>query len=935
MPPPPRVDINGNPIGWDNKPMAPLRSWESVPLADPETGEIVDLSPDEAADAFVQGRYDLDAGQTYQMELASTGDVGEVAPENVAEMLSLGGRFITKAEIDRRAQVADSDTVGGSLAAFANQALLGVPALIEEDVRSGGALNRNIQRGIMGDGTDAEPVHQTGYLSAATEANPTAATVGEFAGYATAAIPGMAAENALLRSATAAGGGLLKRMGTRALTRGAIGAAENAAIGQVDYFSDVALGEQQFSAESLLAAAGRDALIGAGANVAFGGAIDAVGGAASILGEVTQRIRAGAGSSNAISRGYGRAVSAITGDAEAGAIAREFTEDTAEGRAKRAIVARGDAVFEDGARSIRRAGDVIEGDAKKILELATGEGKASRIRELARGNDLGSAEREARGLLDEMEAKFREILDPENLHEQGHRKTAKNGISRVAATRRELSEAIARGDEDAIGDVFISMDRFKRGFQKDIKAGGVGNDHFPDLDALQNGLRHHLEDVRLYGKAGEQQIAINKAWTDYLSTIQRYDTSFKTQMGQDGFRPVYTFDPAKAETYLHNLGRARNDLAEEALELHFRNQERLVNEIANHYDLSGEMAAKLSATQASAKEMQKTLSKVRYEVTQANKFAHLQKHSSIGTEAAALGWAAGKANPVLGAGVGAVAYAASNPSKMVRMVSRLDGAKERVKDWINKSAKDALSSKASPRLARVRERMASATATARRSGKVIARGGQSLARGYARPALAERYTERFDRLRADSSEKKHDQVAANIRSFAPGISAMAAQTASRADAFLQSKIPVGALPSNTLQPHLTRPRVSDAEMAKFLRYARAVDEPLTVIEDLADGALTREGVEAVRAVYPSLFSAMQSAVMTAVTESTEALAYDKRVQIGLLLDVPTDPSLAPGAIVALQSAYKSPNKLAPPPARLSAPKMSAALLTDTQRVAST
>lgn len=933
MPPPPTLSLS-----------------TAITVANPETGEALDLSPEEATNAVASGSVDLDGDREYHVE-APDGSVVTVPATSVAEAVSLGGRLITEDDVARRREVeAQSGDLASSALAFTNAAFSGGLSLYEQDLKTRGGVMRNIGNVITGRPTQLLPEART--VNTATEANPGAATAGELASYAAAAAPGIAAENALVRMATAEGGSALRNLGTRALARGVVGAGENIAIGRVQQFGEIASGREQPTAENLLAAMGRDALIGSVANAGMGGLVDAGAAATGLLRRGASRVsgvfargrdavaeafqqQTGVplrdGVADVVAETYGKVVGRVSGDLEAGATTARLASRTPEGRAARAVINRGDAVIEDGARALRRAGDAAERDARPIMEIAQGEGKASRMAKLARGMSLDTAFDESASLLSQARAHFEDILSKP--HIAGAQLAAESGIGVVKQAEDLIERAVIAGDKDAVGRIFIEMDRAKRRIQKEIAQTSQMSEWFPGLENLQRRFINHLEDTRIYGAAATAQAETNAMWTKFLGNNLKFRNTFMTKIGNEGFRPVYTFDPGKAARHLENVGKARNDIAEEVLGSHFKNQDNLLDAIAKHYDLEPEMVAQLKKARSSSKEIGAELQKRLADVETLNQYKYLKDMQKEGVGSTAVGYAAGALGPV--GLVGAAAYkAVSSPATMIRLMAQLEKRNIQVGKWITRSAKDALGP-TSARLARVQERAGRVIERARSVGRTAGKAAQLAARTYARPALAEHYSARMERLKADASEKKHEQVAANIRPFAPGVAQAAAQTAARADAFLQSKIPTGALPSNTLQPHLTRPRVSDAEMSKFLRYARAVDEPLTVIEDLADGALTREGVEAVRAVYPSLFSAMQTAVMTAVTESTEALAYDKRVQIGLLLDVPTDPSLAPAAIVALQSAYKSPNKLAPPPARLSAPKMSAALLTDTQRVAST
>ena len=95
---------------------------------------------------------------------------------------------------------------------------------------------------------------------------------------------------------------------------------------------------------------------------------------------------------------------------------------------------------------------------------------------------------------------------------------------------------------------------------------------------------------------------------------------------------------------------------------------------------------------------------------------------------------------------------------------------------------------------------------------------------------------------------------------------------------------------------------SHSEMDRFMRYAGAVDRPESVIDDLRHGRASREAIEALRAVYPSLYQRL-------VREVTQQLAsdegappsYQHRLQLGLLMGAPVDPTMTPSFMAMLNA----------------------------------
>jgi hypothetical protein len=81
-----------------------------------------------------------------------------------------------------------------------------------------------------------------------------------------------------------------------------------------------------------------------------------------------------------------------------------------------------------------------------------------------------------------------------------------------------------------------------------------------------------------------------------------------------------------------------------------------------------------------------------------------------------------------------------------------------------------------------------------------------------------------------------------------------------------------------------------------------VANPLSVLSELEEGTLTREHVEALKMVYPAMYEELQVRVLQEVEKQPD-LAYSKRLQLGVLLDIPTDSSLLGSSIMALQARY--------------------------------
>jgi len=186
---------------------------------------------------------------------------------------------------------------------------------------------------------------------------------------------------------------------------------------------------------------------------------------------------------------------------------------------------------------------------------------------------------------------------------------------------------------------------------------------------------------------------------------------------------------------------------------------------------------------------------------------------------------------------------------------------------------------------------------------------RSAVRANTRPPTREERDKKFERQR-DQVAQTLTQPEAAQRKFAdvaqvnPALASKLAQKQVDGATFLQSKLPPTAA-SVGLQPKFDKVEPSQAEKDKFLRYADAVENPLSVLEDAVKGRVSREGVEALRVVYPALYAEMQRQVAEHVSSLKRPLSYAEKAQIGALTGVPADRTFAPENVRDFQAAMSN------------------------------
>lgn len=139
---------------------------------------------------------------------------------------------------------------------------------------------------------------------------------------------------------------------------------------------------------------------------------------------------------------------------------------------------------------------------------------------------------------------------------------------------------------------------------------------------------------------------------------------------------------------------------------------------------------------------------------------------------------------------------------------------------------------------------------------------------------------------------------------ARGIAQKASAVVGRGVVFLAAKLPTSA-PMKSITPQFDRVKdLSPEEKDKFLRYVKAVDDPLSVLDDMSRGRLTREGVESLREVYPELYATLQQQAIEKCADTKHPLDYNQKIQLGLLLGIPTDSTLDPAFMRRMQQIHQ-------------------------------
>lgn len=220
------------------------------------------------------------------------------------------------------------------------------------------------------------------------------------------------------------------------------------------------------------------------------------------------------------------------------------------------------------------------------------------------------------------------------------------------------------------------------------------------------------------------------------------------------------------------------------------------------------------------------------------------------------------------------------------------------------SAIDSFSSRAAPL---VGARVAPAVAQAARSSY-----GDAGKRGRPSPEEHRRMVTDIAAAAADPDgyrAKVWEQLTA-VRGHDPMLADDIEELAMRRLAFLATIIPPVPQVGTPVDDRKWAP--SDAEISRTARYVAAAEDAQRFAVELARGRLTRETVQATKAVYPRYFAAVIEDLHEQMANRPRSLPYAKRMQLDILLGTNFEPTTEPRRVAQLQSNFVTVSQ-APPP----------------------
>lgn len=253
-------------------------------------------------------------------------------------------------------------------------------------------------------------------------------------------------------------------------------------------------------------------------------------------------------------------------------------------------------------------------------------------------------------------------------------------------------------------------------------------------------------------------------------------------------------------------------------------------------------------------------------------------------------------NPAVGLAVGGAASlgftVATHPVATMRLLDRLAGAKRNSTERLNEG------------MGRIRGVLERGGSFSRSAGRVLPPTVAVLRDSQKREAAYREYRDRILEMAGNPAAftAALDDSANAVGSFiSPQLGDAMAMRVQAGVQFLAANLPASDQPSlfdmfETEDPSLV-------EMDRWLNMFEAIENPLGLLDKLAEGSLEVEHVDAVQAVYPELLTLVRAELTQIVAGLSSLPSYQQRMELGTLLGVPVDRTLSSSFVHSMQQNF--------------------------------
>lgn len=732
--------------------------------------------------------------------------------------------------------------------------------------------------------------------------NPGSAISGQIAGtLASALVPGgplaQVGKGAKI-AGSAVQAGRLGRLGGAVVREG----LEGAAIGLGSAISEASLGDPDDFAEYFLADVGMATAFGGGLPI-LGKTLKAGGkGAMKILPSRAKDVisvyakQAGALPAKGLERAYdGLRRRLVRLQAKATGADAKFLEkvsaSTPEGKILRQKLLGSKKPDVEVVKRLTQLSDDVEQIVQQQSQKAVGTFKKNKVAQMLSKDsvDVATAARAADDVFARIEQQADDMLKDSSSF--GWR----SDVKRSRDLARNMRQTIKNTDDAA--ELYVQMDKAKRLLADNAKFNRnlamMDSRDYAASSALRNlhgDLKANLESAELWGTVGKMQQDVNVAWKEMLDTNKVYRRHFMTNTPQG-----FVHDAGKLNSFVNQVTGVRGDAKMEALLRRRAAQQRLVKTLDDHYDFDEAGKEAIKRLAGTTDEAGKVIKEIEGNLTLHNKWEEVVKAEKesffgrVGELSAVGGFLAG------GPAAGAVAAAGTllfKPATVLRTVASIE-----------RHAGNALKRMSSG----VKRFAGTAAKTAELTYKPTATKALLELKGTSGERRRKAYESVLSEVRdlASNIDNVTSVLQARMGAIsqdAPAISSKMTHRALTALQELSKELPPDSLSTDEAFGAKKVPTATSEQIDRFVQKLEGIEDPLSILDDMNNNMLTAEKVEAVKNVYPRLFEEMGVQIMEEISEaqaSGNELPYQKRLQLGLVFEVPTDESLRPNFVRAM------------------------------------
>jgi len=502
------------------------------------------------------------------------------------------------------------------------------------------------------------------------------------------------------------------------------------------------------------------------------------------------------------------------------------------------------------------------------------------------------------------------------------------------------TKLVVRKPAKNAAEVFDNMIELRRDLDSMLKYDKSGADFTPKqrrtkefIKEARDTIQAHLRNAEIYGEGASARARLDALSTKFYSYIGDNSEFARLFLSADG-----TFSSTKLATYLRQIEAFRGVNRQEAINEFFgamRDINTELVDLAKQVDVQfshsklADLHTKATGARDIAAERLADSAKARQAV---NDTTSLLERKTLGVATGAT------VGAVLGGPVGALAGAAAqygyqmlkDPVLTGRTILAMERLSQKVSDDTRKSIVGFLGASVKAAGKAVKATGKAARSAARGTAQVVERTAAP-ASVYAMRDMLDGFDKKdlpkvqggdksdsarmrdFRQLEAllidlttnpDRAYDRYSQAFEAFRKAAPNVTDRLILKQLEAASYLYGKMPKNPSFGKTLNDAINDWKPSDQDLAKFERYVKAAQDPLSVLEDMKQGRITREGVETLQSLYPALYKSIQDVTFENLATLQKRLPYTQRINLSLLLNAPVDPSVTPAFVATMQGFYQ-------------------------------